>query len=168
MKYGPSCQTYAKQRSLGRGCKQDFAEACRYSFLCCDAYNLIEGCVNSGICLTEGVGSTPIDVKRGVDYFEKACDKGQPLACLKLFKIYIDGVGTVSRNAQRAFECTVRACENGDLLGCMNASLMLRKGDGIPKDLKKAEEFYDKADAIRKRTNPFEEKQNITFGEQHR
>jgi TPR repeat protein len=116
MKYGPSCQTYAKQRSLGRGCKQDLAEACRYSLLCCDSYNLIEGCINSGICLTEGVGNTPIDVKRGVSYYEKACDRGHPLACLKLFKIYIDGSGNVSRNPNRAFECATRACEYGDLV----------------------------------------------------
>jgi hypothetical protein len=50
----------------------------------------------------------------------------------------------------------------------MNASLMLRKGDGIPMDMKKAQEFYDKGDAIRNETNPFKEKQGVVFGEQHR
>lgn len=76
MKYGRSCLVYARQKSLGRGCKQDLAEACRYSLLCCDAYNLTEGCLNTGICMSEGVGQTPVNVSKGAGYLNKACQSG--------------------------------------------------------------------------------------------
>lgn len=77
MNYGRSCLVYARQRSLGRGCKQDLAEACRYSLLSCEKYDLNEGCLNAGICASEGVGQTPIDVMRGAKFLDRACQQGE-------------------------------------------------------------------------------------------
>lgn len=81
-------------------------EACTYSFLSCDEYKLTEGCLNSGICLSEGVGGTPVNVKESVGYLNKACNDQNPYACLKLFKIFIEGMGNVNRDASKAFEFT--------------------------------------------------------------
>ncbi|CAF1041726.1 unnamed protein product [Brachionus calyciflorus] len=166
-KYGKSCLTYAKNKSLGRGCKKDLQEACTYSFLACDEYKLTEGCLNSGICLSEGVGGSVVNVKEATRYLNLACDDKNPYACLKLFKIYLEGAGNVEKNLPKAFEYTKRACDGNDLLGCLNASLMLRKGDGIEKNIKLAEEYRAKADEIRKETESHREHYPIVFGEQH-
>lgn len=77
-------------------------------------------------------------------------------------------MGDVRRNPERALENSTKACELGDMLGCMNASLMYRKGDGIQQDSKKAEEYFEKAEQIRRETDSFRERVGVTFGEQHR
>lgn len=93
---------------------------------------------------------------------------GNPIACVKLFRIFVEGMGNVRRDAERALAYTQKACEQGDMLGCMNASLMYRKGDGIAKNEKKAEEYFDKAEALRRETDSFRERVGVVFGEQHR
>lgn len=167
-KHGPSCLTYAKNRSLGRGCNQNLTEACKYSFICCDEYKLTEGCLNAGICMSEGVGGTNVNVRDSLKYLDRACDDKNPYACLKLFKIFIEGAGNVSRNAPKAFDYTKRACECNDLLGCMNASLMLKKGDGVKQNDKLADEYREKAENIRKELETFREKFPIDFGQMHK
>lgn len=54
------------------------------------------------------------------------------------------------------------------MLGCLNASLMLRKGDGIEKNVKLSEEYREKAENLRKEVDSFREKYPIVFGEQHK
>lgn len=143
-------------------------EACTYSFLACDEHKLTEGCLNSGICLSEGVGGATVNVQESVGYFEKACEDKNPYACLKLFKIFIEGTGNVKRDPVKAFDYTKKACDANDMLGCLNASLMLRKGDGIEKDLKQSEAFREKADELRKELDSSRERRGVVFGEQHK
>lgn len=87
---------------------------------------------------------------------------------MKLFRIYVEGMGNVRRNPDKALAYTLKGCEQGDMLACMNASLMYRKGDGIKKDTAKADEYFDKAEALRRDTDAFRERSGVTFGEQHR
>ena len=149
------------------GCKQDLQEACTYSFLACDEYKLTEGCLNAGICLSEKVGGTPVNVKEATRYLNLACDDKNPYSCLKLFKIYLDGNG-VEKDLPKAFEYTKRACDANDMLGCLNASIMLRKGDGIQKDMKLAEEYRTKAEELKKEIESYRQHTPIVFGEQHK
>lgn len=134
----------------------------------CDEFKLTEGCLNAGICLSEGVGASVINVKEATRYLNIACEDKNPYACLKLFKIYLEGSGNVEKNLPKAFEYTKKACESNDLLGCLNASLMLRKGDGIKKDLELAEQYRKKADEIRKDNESYREHIPVVFGEQHK
>lgn len=76
MDYPRGCLIYARQRALGRGCKRDLAEACRYNLLCCEKYNLAEGCLNAGICASEGVGQTKVDVAYGASLLDRSCQQG--------------------------------------------------------------------------------------------
>ena len=77
-------------------------------------------------------------------------------------------MGNVKRNPDKALGYTLKACEQGDMLGCMNVSLMYRKGDGIPKDSAKADEYFEKAETLRRETDSFRERSGVMFGEQHR
>lgn len=50
------------------------------------------------------------------------------------------------------------------MLGCLNASIMLRKGDGIPKDEKLSDFYRTKANQIREENDSMKQHVNITFG----
>ena len=142
-------------------------EACNYSFKACDLKEA-EGCLNAGICLSEGIGGMPKDVKESLTYYNKACNGKNSYACLRLFQIYFEGKEGIARNAHTAFEYTRKACDQDDVLGCMNASIMLRKGDGIPKNDALSEEYREKAENIRKQVSSNKEQIPIVFGQQHK
>lgn len=136
--------------------------------MACSA-GLIEGCLNAGICLADGVGGWPQNVQESLKYLERVCDEKHPMGCLRLFKIYIDGQGDVKKDGPKAFEYTKRACEYGDILGCLNASRMLRLGDGVPKDPVLSEEFRKKAEELNKQIESHRGSNTpIVFGEQHK
>ena len=111
--------------------KQNLLEACRYSFISCDL-NQSEGCLNAGVCLLDGVGGFPKNIHESLKYLNKACDDKNSIACMRLFKVFIEGKNEkqnlIEREPQKAFEFTKRACEMDDILGCLNASLMCKKG----------------------------------------
>ena len=94
-------------------------EACKYSFISCD-YGVVEGCLNAGVCLSEGVGGLPIDVPESLNYLNKACDANNPIACIKLFNLYIKENKKFpdwKRDAEKAFHYTNKACELNDFIG---------------------------------------------------
>ncbi len=74
----------------------------------------------------------------------------------------------IDRDTKKAFDYTSRACnEMNDILGCLNASLMLRKGDGIERNQQLAEVYRTKADDLKRELDSFRQQQEIRFGEQH-
>jgi TPR repeat protein len=107
----------------------------------------------------------PKNTPEAVKYFEKACDQRNSIACLRLFKVYLDGKQGVERDTAKAFEYTKKACEMNDMLGCLNASIMLRKGDGVEKDPTLSEFFMTKANEIKDENASNKQHTNITFGE---
>jgi TPR repeat protein len=123
--------------------------------------------LNAGICLNDGIGGLPMNKSESLVYFNKSCDGKNPIACLKLFKIYLDGNDKVAKDLPRAFEYAKKACDLGDILGCLNTSLMLKKGDGVPVDLKLSEEYKKRAENIRNE-NSAQEQTSVVFGEQHK
>ena len=124
------------------------------------------GCLNAGICLKDGVGGLPKNVKDSIGYFEKSCNGKNPIACVSLFKIFLDGSNDIPKDTYKAFEYTKKACELNDMFGCWNAYLMLKKGDGIPKDEQLSKEYWKKFEDIKKdheKAGP-----EIVMGEQHK
>ncbi len=81
-----------------------------------------------------------------------------------MFKLYIEGKDGIQRNYNKAFEYTKRACEANDMLGCLNASIMLRRGDGIPKDEKLSEFYRNRANEIKDDNESSKQHSNVTFG----
>jgi len=122
--------------------------------------------LNAGICLKDGIGGLPKNLQDSLTYFEKSCNGNNPVACVTLFKIYLDGSTELPKDANKAFECTKRACDLGDMFGCWNAYLMLKKGDGIPKNEQMCEEYRKKFEEIKKEhtvSGP-----EVVMGEQHK
>lgn len=52
-----------------------------------------------------------------------------------------EGAYVVERDMQKAFEFAYKACELRNMYACANLSQMYAKGDGIPRDEKKAEKY---------------------------
>jgi len=83
----------------------------------------IEGCLNAGVCMSEGVGGLPQDVQGSLTYLNKACDQKNSVACLKLFNLYInEKVTGLNRDPVKAYEYAKMACGLNDILGCLNAA----------------------------------------------
>ena len=71
------------------------------------------------------------------------CEDGQfSNACfnLSLFHLQGDG-GRRAPDKPRALYYAVKACSLGHVWGCVNASRMLKTGDGVPADPARAEEL---------------------------
>ena len=148
-----------------QGCKPNLLDSCQYSFKACDL-NLAQGCLNAGVCLNEGLGGLPMNKQESLVYFNKACDDKNPIACNSLFKMYLDGSKEIPQDKPRALEYAKKACDFEDMFGCWNASLMLKRGDGIPKDEALAEMYRQKVEEI-KRQHEVAGPQ-VVMGEQHK
>ncbi|KAI5696587.1 hypothetical protein M8J76_013675 [Diaphorina citri] len=127
--------------------------------------NHAESCVMNGIgMLARAAGNTDTSLyPRALENFKKGCELNNPLGCFQASGILLMGIEKASMppNKPVAFEYAVKACDLHDLRGCVNASIMCRKGDGIPVDEKKAEEFKARAIEIQKMYK--EENQGIGF-----
>lgn len=161
--YERSCYHYANACLLGRGLKKDEIEGFKYHLKSCSLNNG-RSCQIAGELAYGGKYIAP-DLKLGVKCFEKACDLKEPEACAKLFHINFDEKGQFM-NRPKALQYAIKACNLGNLSGCVNASVMYKNGDGIPKDLDLSKLYREKAEEIHKLlTQPQE---GIVFGEGHK
>ena len=122
--------------------------------------------MNAGICLKDGIGGLPKNLLDSLTYFEKSCNGSNPVACITLFKIYLDGSSELNKDSNRAFEYTKRACDLGDLFGCWNAYLMLKRGDGIAKNEQQCEEYKKRFEEIKREHSSAGPE--VVMGEQHK
>jgi TPR repeat protein len=157
-----SCYHYGNSCLLGRGVKKDEVEGFKYHLKSCHLNNK-RSCLMAGVMTYYG-RNVALDSKLGFKCLEKACDLKEPEACLELFKINFDEKSQY-KNRQNAVEFAKKSCELGNLYGCVNASLMYKKGDGIPKDENLAKFYREKAETIQNLLdNP---PPSIVFGERH-
>lgn len=63
-------------------------------------------------------------------------------------------------NKSKFLEYSVKACDQNELKGCVNASIVYKTGDGVPKDLDLAQKFKEKALDIQKQ---IQEEKGIKF-----
>jgi TPR repeat protein len=76
------------------------------------------------------------DMNAAEEMYSKACDGRISKSCLGMAVILMN-----KGEKKRAFGFFERACELGDPYGCSNAHVMCREGDGVEKDLQKAEQL---------------------------
>jgi len=48
-------------------------------------------------------------------------------------------------NKSKFLEYSIKACDQNELKGCVNASIIYKKGDGVPIDIELAQKFKEKA-----------------------
>uniref|UniRef100_A0A182WCX1 Cytochrome c oxidase assembly factor 7 homolog n=1 Tax=Anopheles minimus TaxID=112268 RepID=A0A182WCX1_9DIPT len=129
-----------------------------------------DACLHSGLLLVSKLMPKEItrDVPKGFELLKKSCEMNNAGACFYLSGMYISGVlkeeyqqaakkadsepkvteqqrppaaYVVERDMGKAFEFAYKACELRNMYACANLSQMYAKGDGTPRDEKKAEKY---------------------------
>ncbi|RWS15458.1 Sel1 repeat-containing protein 1-like protein [Dinothrombium tinctorium] len=144
--YAHSCFSYGKALFYGRGIESDEKEAMIAFEKGCDL-GFGGACFNAGQI---NIGAEPKardiikpDVKKGVTQLEKGCDLKDGKSCFTASCQYLFGKNGVEKNLQKAFKLAFKGCELDELRSCGNLSQMYERGDGVEKDLVKAQ-FYKK------------------------
>lgn len=142
-RYGPSCFSLATMLLESSRAEQQ-KEAPKYFEKACVSGSM-EGCHNMGVLHRRGGHGVDIDLTKAENFFQKACDKGLAKSCLSV------AILLMNRSAKpQAFDMFERACVLGSVYGCSNAVVMLKNGDGIEKDLVKAEQLQRDGEKLAK------------------
>jgi len=78
---------------------------------------------------------------------EKACNNRHSEACYVASNIHFVGIEEIGLKPDKVkfLEYSIKACDQNELKGCVNASLVYKKGDCVPKDLELAQKYKEKA-----------------------
>lgn len=103
----------------------------------CDLGNH-DACAEQAVMHQNGWGTQP-NPAAAKSLLERACNAGSALGCSRLA-----GHHLMSKDGNHALAVGLSeaGCKGGDGLGCFNLALMLARGDGIPKDSKRAAQLY--------------------------
>lgn len=163
--YGRGCYHYARMKTYGKGCTADLKEAYDYSKKACDL-NIYNGCYASGMMELTGNDNVKQNVNDAVKTLEKCCDNGIPEACISLFGIHFNGTKYEEyKNPAKALHYAQRACDLESIAGCVNASVMYKMGDGVPKNDKLSKLYKERAIDLQKESQ--KNQPGIVFGEEH-
>ena len=97
-----------------------------------------------GVCNERGHG-TSVSLRDAVRYYTQAAQDGHAKAQARLGRFYFEGVGGVRRDAMLAVRWWREAAKNDVPDALYGLGQCHERGFGLPKDLKKAAEFYRKA-----------------------
>jgi cytochrome c oxidase assembly factor 7 len=130
-----------------------------------------DACLHSGLIMISKnmPPSMERDVLKGVDMLTKSCELNNGTACFYLSGMYISGVTKnneksdqpkslksstepgdylLAKDMKKAYDYGVRACDLNNMFACANVAQMFMRGDGVPKDDKKADFFKKKAQTM--------------------
>lgn len=123
-----------------------------------------KACHNAAIAYAQGDGCVK-NFQKAIEYFKRGCAGSVGESCLSLWSTYFKGRdGEQAKDPAQALEFAGKACELESFQGCVNASLMCRRGDGVPIDHEKAKYFLEKANEIKRKMND----PGVVFGETHK
>ena len=92
---------------------------------------------------------TKNNIFQALALFKLACDAEtsvEPDACLKYSEMLLTGVeGAIKKDVAKALPYAAKACDLGQISGCLNTSLIFWKGDGVPKDERRARIYANMA-----------------------
>lgn len=93
---------------------------------------------------------------------EKACNNRHSEACYVASNIHYAGIeeNGLNPNKSKFLEYSIKACEQNELKGCVNASIVYKKGDGVPVNLELSQKYKEKALDIQKQ---IKEEKGIRF-----
>lgn len=139
--HGGSCEHLARMYLEGAGVEADEKKATRFLIRAC-LYDQVSACGEAGNAIVEGIGIEP-NGPRGETLLLKSCDARDPFGCFRLGRYRArssdpEVLGKVARLYQFA-------CDNDFIDGCVNLGVMYANGRGVPKDKKKAAEYFTHA-----------------------
>jgi len=147
--FGHSCFKIGNYTFMGKGdVKIDHKQAAIYYDKGCEL-NYPDACLHSALMRTSQSSQMFLksvqvekDPKDAIAKFHKGCSLENNMSCFYLSGMYISGVDDViEKDMSKAFEYSQKACHLGNIYACANLSQMYKKGDGVSKDEKKADEY---------------------------
>jgi len=93
---------------------------------------------------------------------EKSCNNRHSEGCYVASNIHFHGINEIElkSNKVKFLEYSIKACELNELKGCVNASIVYKRGDGVPQNLELAQKFKNKALDIQRQ---IEDEKGIQF-----
>lgn len=104
------------------------------------------GCYMAGSLYATGMPEEGIkqDRKASERMLRMACDNDVSKACSFLATQFLLGQNGFKPDRTKAHDLMVKACDLHSIESCHNLAVMYKKGDGVPKDPVKADEFIEK------------------------
>jgi TPR repeat protein len=104
-------------------------------------------CLDVGLKDTNGTGK-PINLSRGLSYFEKGCDLGNMRSCALAAYGHYNAKGTPVRDLMKAINYGTKACEGNDAKGCYDLGLVYKNATGLPNYAQRSAELFRKSCAL--------------------
>jgi TPR repeat protein len=98
-------------------------------------------CANAGLAYEQ---HTPPNFLIAREYYERGCNRGQPMSCNNLAVVYEQGKG-VPKDEKRAAGLYAQACDSGEMLACRNLGNAYVQGYGVSVDLRRATALFARA-----------------------
>lgn len=123
--------------------KGNLKQALKYFRFVAEKQNSIAAQNNIGIIYLKGGNGVAKDVKKAVEWFEKAAEQGDADAQYNLGKCYAKGIG-VPKDMRKAAAYFTQAAEQGSMDGQNDLAMCCYTGDGIARDEGKAVALWQK------------------------
>ncbi|XP_023215914.1 cytochrome c oxidase assembly factor 7 homolog [Centruroides sculpturatus] len=127
--------------------KKDFKKAAIVYKRNCEENNYGKSCYKFGGYVFLGKGDEKVDKLRAFEYFMKGCEKNNPESCFHAgAQLTSKKDDSVPKNYPLGLQLLEKACSQNDQFGCYYASgLHFVGAEGVPKDMKKAFIYSEKA-----------------------
>ena len=108
----------------------------------CEKKKYAPGCAYLGDMYWEGIG-VPQDDNKSKALYEEACSAKDTYGCYRKGVLYLEGRGGVEKNYKKAQSLFEQGCTDNHAQACIDLGQMYEHGQGISKDLGKAEKAYN-------------------------
>ena len=143
-----SCRKTALYKLWGKGGDQEVTSALGVFKKACLQNDAPSCAALAELKTTDKRFEVPKDYREGLRYLEKACDLDDGASCHLLGTMYLIGNSDfkITKDFKKAFDYSLKACERFFVPACNNVSVMYRRGQGVEKDIKKANEYREKVE----------------------
>ena len=155
-----SCYKHANYAQVGKAGPKDVQQALKHYKIGCEKDHL-PSC-NAAALIYQSKELDKPDFLSAEKYFKIACDKNHVESCNLLSAYYIRGKPGIPRDMEKAFTYAEKCCNAGHIYACANISVMYKKGEGVNKDLKLAEQYKQRAKELHRLAT--EPERTIEFG----
>ena len=139
--YGMSCFKLGQFQFSGKGGEKNLSKAFESFKKGCDS-KCGASCHNLALMFQEG--KTPEkqkDFKKTEELLVKGCEYEDMMSCFRLSSLYIKGKEGVAQDMHKAFNYSLLCCDKDNPYACANVSMMYRKGEGVDKNIEKADHY---------------------------
>jgi TPR repeat protein len=150
-RHGVKTDAEQSKRYLEEACRLGNADACRFAKMLagstgenalamvlarCDK-GAAPACTDAGHRLWKGIKGAERDVRKGMGYFEKACELSDGSGCLAAAVLLKKGELNGRPDLAAAASFMQRSCDTGNALGCRELGKAYILGQGVRRDLRR-------------------------------